>query len=237
MVNTAITKKNESSMRPIIRLFTSIALLAGSSLLPVPAQATPFAGASALWSARTWYYSEPGRSSQLFPDGVTISCFGGAAGGSTGCSDHASLAVNDGSATISKISGLSITNTTDTDFDGDFVFRTDFSAFPRGLGVGLGASVDDPLTQYASFYSSVFGPGVNDVHGCNTVTGPFLAPNACGVSSPDSSQGDFFFGSLAAGQTLFATFNITIHAEVIKTPEPGTLALFGSGLLGAITMR
>ena len=200
-----------------------------------PAQASPFAGVNeAFWSASFAHYiSADGTATLIIPAGITVTCFGGATTtGLNGCRDSASLIVTDGSSSISKTSGLIITNTNDSELTGELTFDTGYSAFNPG-GSTIGAQVDDPTTEYAAFSSSVFGPGAADSHGCNTLTGPhFMGPDACGVSSPDSSDEMFAVGPLAAGQSATETYNINIFAEVI-VPEPSTLALFMVGLASA----
>lgn len=123
------------------------------------------------------------------------------------------------------------------DLPGFFEFRTQFSAFNPG-GPQIGAQVDDKFLEYAAFSSSVFGPATGDMHGCNTLTGPnFFGPNACGVPSPDSSQGEFGIGPLAAGQTKTATYQINIRVEAIGIPEPFTVSFFGTGLACTMVLR
>jgi hypothetical protein len=226
------------------KVYSAIFFIGAISLCTAPAQATPFAGVTnASWSARFFFYSDGiGLPTQILPAGLSISCFGDAAAlVPNGCRGLASLTLtNDSSADIVlsllRIGGLSVTNNSGIDLAGFLNFKTDFSAFNPG-GSQIGASVDDPLYEYAAFGSSVTGPGVGDFHGCNTLTGPnFVGPNACGVNSPDSSQGEFSLGPLAAGQTRSATYNINIRLEAIGVPEPATIALFGMGMAGAIVM-
>ncbi len=201
-----------------------------------PATAAPFAGVNfAVWKAQFLGYSDLNSPpTSILPDGISISCFGNAFSFTNGCLGSASLLVFDGSDSISSIGGISITNNSGIDL-GTLFFQTDFSAFNPG-GSPIGAQVDDPSYQYAVFSSSVFGPGVGDFHACDTRINPNMGPNACGVFSPDSSQGQFSTGPLAAGQNVKQSYQIKIAATVF-VPEPLTLSLFGAGLAGTVALR
>jgi hypothetical protein len=220
-------------------------LLAAAAGVSQPAKAAAFAGVdNAYWQTDFLYYGDgQGNYTEILPGGVDISCFGDAgSSGQNGCQGSGSLSLTNESAqdivrSLQSIGGISVTNNSGIDLPGFLVFRTMFSAFNPG-GPSIGAQVDYPLLEYAAFSSSVFGPEVADMHGCNTLTGPdFFGPNACGVVSPDSSQVDFAMGPLAAGQTETATYQIDIQVQAIGVPEPATFALFAFGIAGAATIR
>lgn len=131
---------------------------------------------------------------------------------------------------------LTLTNLSGIDFD-FLVFRTDYSAFNPG-GPAVGAKVDNVNTEFARFSSSQSGQGISDSHSCDTRSPGgsyfnFIPPLGaeCGVSSPDSSLGDFTLLDFDNGETLTKTFNLSLLLEVSSVPEPATLALVGAGLM------
>ncbi len=201
------------------------------------ATAVPFAGVNnAFWRVQFFGYSDLiSPPTSILPSGISIGCFGSAASIANGCQDGASLLVFNGSDAIIKSGGISITNNSGADLPGFLLFKTDFSAFNPG-GPSIGAQVDDATYQYAAFSSSVFGLATGDQHACDTRVSPNMGPNACGVFSPDSSQGEFGIGPLAAGQSVTQSYQINIAATVF-VPEPLTVSLFGAGLAGAAALR
>jgi hypothetical protein len=136
--------------------------------------------------------------------------------------------------------------TNQTGFDLDFLtVRTDFSAFNPG-GPAIGARVDDIAREFARFASSVSGPGAGDSHQCDTrlPAGPgntvFPQPPpaaACGVASPDSSQGEFVIADFDQGETVSQTYVLQLTVEAQSIAEPGTVALFGAALLALAAYR
>lgn len=215
-------------MNRLVQCLSGALLVASLSGIPVErAKADAFAGVdNAFWSAT--YFGG------TLPSGISFNCFGDATPhlSASGCSDYASLILTNDSAaditlSLSHVGGFSLTNTTDDTIYDPFRFGVGYSAFNPG-GPQIGASVDDPLNEFASFSSSVSGPGASDSHACNTVTGPnFVTPTACGVFSPDSNISFLFVGPLAPGDTYTATYHINIIARAIGVPEPSTLAVFG----------
>jgi hypothetical protein len=134
---------------------------------------------------------------------------------------------------------LSFTNLTGMDLD-FLTIQTDFSSFNPG-GPQIGARVDDVALEFARFASSQSGPGIGDSHQCDTrlPAGPgntvFPQPPpaaACGVSAPDSSQGDFAILDFDQGETEFRTFILRLELEVQSVPEPSSLALLTVALTG-----
>ena len=115
------------------------------------------------------------------------------------------------------------------------VILTDFSAFNPG-GDPVGASVDDIAREFARFESSQSGEGIGDSHGCHTgiVDGshfPTSLPRAsCGVSSPDSSQGEFVF-AVPEGSVAEFTYRLSVAVEASAVPEPAALAILSAGLI------
>jgi hypothetical protein len=219
---------------------------AAAAMLCGHAQATAFASVQvAYWQVDFAYYFDGNNYFDTLPDGVTLDCVGAASDGSGGCISSASLSVTlPGSKSLDWIGGITLTNNTDADIPGFFSFNTAFSSFNPG-GPMIGASVDDPATQFASYFSEVSGPGVFDMHGCDTDGGgvdglnAFRTANACGVGSPDFSESSFGLGPLSAGDVLSANYEIKINvtAEPKGIPEPLTLTIFGVGLLGVAAAR
>jgi hypothetical protein len=178
------------------------------------------------------------------PDGVAVSCISSSDDGLGGCMSSASLSVMlPGSQSLDLIGSLRLTNTTGADISDFMVFNTAYSAFNPG-GPEIGASVDNPATQFASFFSMVSGPGVLDIHGCDTDGGDIGAVlrigNACGVSSPDFSNDIAVVSGIAAGSFIDLDYEINIVVQAVSkdsVPEPFSLAIFGAGLLGAAAGR
>jgi hypothetical protein len=177
--------------------------------------------------------------SGVIPNGITISCFGGAITtlNQQGCSDIRSLDTTvtmSEHLSVSALSGLVVTNTTDQTFGNILFFLSDFSAFNPG-GPGIGISIDDPVAQAASFSSSVSGPSVGDSHGCsigfNGTSGFIFSPTTCGVPAPDSSQGQLFIdlSGLGPGENEQFSYSINIAADFAFIPEPASIVSLASG--------
>jgi hypothetical protein len=202
-------------------------------------RAAPFVDVRAHWNV---YKSD--ESITPLPDGFTVSCAGDAQTTADGCSGEAELqAVADapGTYAVTSTGVVIITNTTSQEFNGYYGFNTWFSSFnPGGPAIGLG--IDDPLTQWARFSSSVFGEGVGDSHRCAVgylgEEGTVFSPTTCGVSSPDSSSGILFLdlATVAPGSSVFFSYTISIIAEFVSNdpeqgvPAPGGIALMVLGL-------
>ena len=118
---------------------------------------------------------------------------------------------------------------------------TDFSAFNPG-GNPVGASVDNVAGEFARFASSQLGEGIGDTQGCHTgiLSGghlPIPLPSAsCGVPSPDSSQGEFFF-VVPEGNVGELAYRLSVEVEASAVPEPATLAILGAALCGLSLLR
>lgn len=164
----------------------------------------------------------------------------------TGATLRGSAVANPGghaSGTKILVVTLFFTNLSGFDFD-SVVFLTDFSAFNPG-GSQVGAKVDDINLEFARFTSSQSGPGIGDSHSCDTrMPGgsyfQFVPPNGveCGVTSPDSSQGDFTLLNFDNGETLRQTFTLSLDLEVNSAlPEPATIAMLIAGLLGLAGLK
>jgi hypothetical protein len=133
---------------------------------------------------------------------------------------------------------FAFTNLTGVDLD-FLAIVTDFSAFNPG-GPGIGARVDNSLLEFARFSSSQSGGRIGDSHQCDTrapgpggFTFPTTSPAAaCGVNSPDSSQGEFGFSDLDQNETVTETFILRLTLEAQSISEPAALALFGAALAG-----
>jgi len=164
------------------------------------------------------------------PAGFAIACLG------AGCSDtvHVFLsrtAPGETTQTKSDSGGIAITNNTGT--DSEVLIFLIWSAFNPG-GLEIGASVDDPTLEFASFSSRVAitvppnplaGP-LEDFHACETSVGE----PSCGVKAPDANEVEFPV-LLAAGSTVEVDYVIDVSGTVRIIPEPGTVALFGAGLM------
>lgn len=216
-----------------------------AALLCSRADATAFAGVKlAFWHAEFAYYFDPASDMALatLPPGVILECAGDAAPVGTACGDQRGVSVISNGALASglvdALGGFTLYNTGISDYRGSFVFRTVFSSF-NPAGPDVGARVDDPAHEFASFFSVVSGPGVFDLHGCSMNHG--AAPHAaamaaaCSVPSPDVSQGQAALGPLLAGQTLSAAYQIYIQVIAqgdgpVPAPEPLTLGVFLAGL-------
>ena len=229
----------------LIYVFGAIStLLVGSG--PAAAIATVSVSYSG-WDIYFDYYSDANVGGSTFfdtiPEGLAFTCTGGASQGGVGCSDERSLEVSSSAAgvhnfSVTANSGFSLTNTTQENFPGYFVFDTDFSAFNPG-GPEIGASVTDPNSEYAIFNSSVSGPGVYDNQGCDTRNYPSdsennFSPYACGVPSPDGSSSNAYLGPLGPGETISVDYTISISAQLKSVPEPISLSIFAAGLIGML---
>lgn len=225
------------------RSFFTLLLIAGA--LCVRADATAFAAVEkAFWQADFAYYYDPITNTQLgaLPSGVTMHCIGSAsADGLGGCMDQRGTQVSSNSnafmaSVINTLGGYELQNTTDTDYAGTFVFNTMFSSFNPG-GPEIGARVDNPAAEFASFFTVVRGPGVFDLHGCTMNHGHHhgtqTSPNSCGVSSPDVSWGTAALGPLPAGGTVNADYQVFIHVTAQGSdpvPEAPALMFLATGL-------
>jgi hypothetical protein len=216
-----------------------------SLMLSFPVFATPFVDVRATWSAAPHEWMG-------IPEGLSVSCWGGASGSDGFCGDTISLnqsMTNAGTLSASSVGGLVLTNTSSAAINGFAVFSVAFSAFnPGGPGVGLG--IDDPLTQWASFTSSVRGDGsVGDAHACSVgylgESGTVFSPTACGVSSPDSSVGDAVVDlvDFMPGAEVVLTWSLNIAATFVLAdedptgvPEPAAALLLAAGI-AALRLR
>lgn len=215
------------------RVFALSCLLAG---VAGPASATPYVNIRAYWSIMP-------DSAITIPSGVTISCFGGAIGSTNGCTDSRSIDASvAGSEQLSAnaTSGLIVTNASDQSFAPTQPFDVEFSAFNPG-GPAVGISIDNPLTQAAGFTSSVSGPQASDFHSCSVGflgdSGHLFSPTACGVGSPDSSEGLIFFDVAPGGSEKLA-YSIDMTAD-FAVPEASSVSILAIGLLalGAVDRR
>ncbi|MBN9508598.1 MAG: hypothetical protein J0I21_05685 [Alphaproteobacteria bacterium] len=178
------------------------------------------------------------------------------AGGSEAiCEANASAeATATGAATvqIQATGTLFIQNTSSTDVP--FVIIDDvFSAFNPG-GSDVGASVDNTMTEYASFtsFQSDDGGLLGDSHNCNTdLTVPHYWYGGltdggmgafCGVEAPDASDGETWFGPIPADTTIAADamtleIDLFVSANAPPTvPEPLSVSLLAMaiGTLAAV---
>ena len=207
-------------MRRIVQALVAIVISAGA----MEANATASVDVRALWSLRLSSASDP------IPGGIDVSCFGGATSFDIGCQDQRQLFTSlsgnaSGHFSATSLSGLRLTNTTDHDIGGQLTFLVEFSAFNPG-GPDIGVQVTDPVLEFASFSSSVTGPGAGDSHSC--ATDP--QQPACGVGSPDTSLTQFDVTLPGAGLFTDLTYVIDVEADLRSVPEPSTLA----GLLSAV---
>jgi hypothetical protein len=214
------------------------------SLPSLPALAAPFVDIRATWSAApsAWY---------ALPAGLTMSCFGGAEGGSAGCSDTIYLSrtvTESGTYSASASGGVLVKNTSDHAIDGFVVLDVWYSAFnPGGPGIGLG--IDDPLTQAARFESRVSGDSAGDFHSCAVgfrgQQGTVYSPTTCGVSSPDSSLSPAFaeLANFLPGAEVIFTWGLNIAATFelgnapAAVPEPVSALLLAVSLAGLAVRR
>jgi hypothetical protein len=200
-------------------------------------------GVDAWWTVEPIYQNNDGLFYTL-PDGVTLTCFGGASSVGEGCGDERSLIATNPfnslkSYSIDSYGGFTLTNNSDQTFNandgtnsvGVDTFFTDFN--PGSLG----AAVTDPKREDASFFSSVAG----SVHYCDTRSGvgenTFFDSSGglyrCSVESPDFSEEDFFpvIPELTPGDSYSAYYEISIQAELQgDLPEPSSFPLFATGL-------
>jgi len=121
---------------------------------------------------------------------------------------------------------VTITNTADFPLVfGDVLGYSNFSAFNPG-GNSIGASVNDPMREFAFFESTVWLETIGDFHSCETS----LLVLSCGVDSPDSSQ-DQYYPILNPSEVMSINVHLAIATEARVVPEPSALALFATGLL------
>lgn len=220
--------------------FVLLALL--FSFVAGHAEAAPFVNIRALVSVgASWWYPAP--------EGISIGCYGDATG-TDGCTLSAALSetvATSTTLTVSATGGLVITNTTDHVIDDWLSLTTNESAFNPG-GPAVGISIDDPLTQGARFSSGVGGMGAGDSHSCSVgvfgYAGTIFSPTACGVGSPDSSQGSFSvnLSDLDPHGQMFLPYGVSITAEFLlppsaEVPTPASLLIVLAGLAGLTVMR
>jgi hypothetical protein len=151
------------------------------------------------------------------------------------------IANPDGYALGTMVFQITFIFTNQTGIDLDFLtIRTDFSSFNPG-GPQIAASVDNSALEFARYDSSQSGRGIGDSHHCDTrvnsgsgnPTFPTPPPSvACGVSAPDSSQGEFTFFDVDPNETVSETFILRLQLEVQSVPEPAALGLLGAALAG-----
>lgn len=231
-----------------MKLLTRAALLGGIAIAALSAghaDAAAIVDVSAYWSVGYNGYFDDNLNliSASLPTGVTISCSyngGPFVISPTGCTDTQTLNVSNSTTpaqtyNLATSAVMRVTNSTGADLPGILHFVTDFSAFLPG---SLGAQVDDPALEDASYFSSVFGYMISDANGCDTaVAGPLTkSPFLCGVSLPDTS-GSFFDLPITAGDDDKFTAGIDMTASVLGVPEPITLSTFGIGLAGLAIAR
>ena len=211
------------------------------------ANATAMVDVRGYWDAGLYGYTDPSTGDQIggnpaLPSGITLTCQNYL--GPEMCTGSTHILASNDSAAIEDfsaglISGFTVTNSTDTAYH--MTFFTDFSSFNPG-GPAIGASVTDPLAEYASFSSTISGPSAFDMHGCDTrlypgfPTGGYFSPYACGVPSPDSSLGLIGF-DIAPHDTVGFYYTISIGAELKGVPEPAPIAIFAAGLAGLALLR
>ena len=194
--------------------------------------ATPYVDIRSGWSI----------SARAVPDGVSFSCGGSASGSGGYCYGGVSLntaVTGSQSFAVSTSGNIVVTNTTDHALTGFLALITNFSSFNPG-GSGIGIAIDDPITQAGRFTSSVSGPGVGDFHSCAVgklgQSGAVYSPTACGVFSPDSSQGyaiiDLSMLAPQASTSLSYSAAITADFVVDAVPEAPSLLLLMTALLG-----
>lgn len=230
--------KVTAMLKHVLAAATFLAL----ALFTLPAAAAPFVDIRATWSAGP-------NSFYPLPEGLTVSCWGDAAGSGGSCSNTLYLSetiTTSGTYTVSSTGGLILKNTSDSAINGYATLSVWYSSFnPGGPGVGLG--IDDPLTQAARFSSSVGGETFGDNHSCAVgfrgEEGTVYSPTTCGVSSPDASEaqpGVELINFLPGAELVF-TFDAFITAtfelgdDVAGVPEPASAMLLLG--LGALMLR
>lgn len=201
----------------------AISLLAGIGFFGgVPrCFATPFVDIRGNWDSAV---------ESTVPAGIATGCLGA-------CGIEASLDTTvTGSRTLSASAsgGFEITNTSDDYIDETLVFLLAWSAFNPG-GPEVGISIDNPLTQAASFESTVVFDGmVQDFHsGSVGILGDdCFSPTTCGVKSPDTSSEEFVvnIATLAPGESEEFVADVNITAMFAVVPASSSLANLVAGL-------
>jgi hypothetical protein len=188
---------------------------------------------------------------ELLPEGVSISCRGDSIGIGDGCASELALTqavTQPGTYELTSTGSLVVTNTSDEAIDGFIGLDIMHSAFNPG-GPATGISIDNYLTQAASFRSSVTGPGVGGTQSCSVgfqgYSGYITSPTSCGVSAPDwsfTNAGADLVNFLPGAELVFtwvielaATFEFEDEAQS-EVPSPGSLALVLVGL-GGLALR
>ena len=230
----------EPSMRKfLIQLGEAVAMCLLASLWSVPANALAFAGVDfAGWHANFSGYYDPNTGEiGPVPNGINFDC-------PIGCGDSLGFSViSDHQGLVQKsqdvMDTFSVTNTVDNAFDGYLYYLGEVSAFNPG-GSNIGASVTDPLHEWASFASFVSGPDFQDAHACDTrvpFSSSFWTPFFCGVNAPDSSSFGLFVPIPGPGETQSWSVETGLSVAAFSASEPLTVSLFGAGIVGAAAMR
>jgi hypothetical protein len=154
------------------------------------------------------------------------------------------------SVTVTDLYKLTITNNSGYAFGFPSLYVW-FAAFNPG-GDNIGASVTVPKLERAMYSSSIVGGGESvfvayafgdtAVPDCGNNWGsfnPFSGSGiACGMGAPDDNSSDSFLGPIGVGQTITATFIISVTVEASAIPEPVGASLFGIALTAlAVTER
>jgi len=234
-----------SKSAKVIGLGVAVALCIAAA----PAHAGPFVDIRSFWSAQLDPQTMPPPG--FAPAGFSVSCFGGASSSIGGC--FADLALQQtitapGTYSAQRSGGLTITNTTQGSLSGYAAFIGGYSAFnPGGPGEGIG--IDNPLTQWATFSSSVSSAFFADHHSCAVGfrgnSGAAYSATTCGVVLPDASQGAFAIdlSTIPAMSSIDILFTLAIDTEFVfadapvGVPEPGSAALLLAGLGAMVVLR